>query len=83
LLASQLPSIVEVGPPLNDLISACPFWLCQKPMVAVSPPPTKGGAHGVTLTVQLEVADTALPVGGWPVAEAVFTRLAGSVDFTV
>ena len=33
-------------------------------------------------TVQVEVAVTALPVGGWPVAVAVLTRLVGSVAFT-
>src|SRR6516164_1372703 len=36
-VASQLPRAVEVPPPFTALITSCPFWLLQKPMVAVSP----------------------------------------------
>src|SRR6185369_1241810 len=51
--AIQLPSAVEFGEPLQAMIRACPFLLCQKPMVAVSPVLTFEPVGGIgTVTEQ-------------------------------
>ena len=46
-LASEFPSSVELGEPFWLMIGACPFLLCQNPMVANSPLPVDVLTNGV------------------------------------
>ena len=43
LAKEEIASMVEEGPPFSARINACPFLLCQKPIVAVSSPVTGVG----------------------------------------